>query len=112
MTTIKDARNKAGYKQKEVSALTGIPLGTLRRWEQGVNEPPIESIIQLAELYQVSTDELLGSSFAPSEYDVGGLSEDEHRLIELYRKCSEQGCEYILQVASVTAGIFATENEG
>lgn len=106
MTTIKDARNKAGYKQKEVSAITGIPLGTLRRWEQGVNEPPIENIIQLAELYQMSTDELLGSSFASAEYDASGLTEDEHHLLELYRKCSDQGREYIMQVASVTAGIF------
>lgn len=108
MSSIKDARIKAGYKQKEVSAITRIPLGTLRRWEQGVNEPPIENIIQLAELYQVSTDELLGSSFASVESDMSTLSEDEQQLIELYRQCSSQGRGYLLQVASVTAGVFAS----
>lgn len=42
----------------------GIALGTLRRWEQGLHEPDIESIIRLSSLYGVTTDTLLGSQFA------------------------------------------------
>lgn len=110
MSSIKDARIKSGLKQREVSALTRIPLGTLRRWEQGVNEPPIESIIQLADLYGVSTDELLGSSFASvMEYDSSRITEDERRLLDLYRKCTPQGREYLMQVAEVTAGLFGVK---
>ena len=107
MTAIKDARNRAGYKQKQVSDLTGIPLGTLRRWEQGVNEPDIDSIIMLADFYGVSVDELLGSSFAPERDD--GLSPDERRLVDLYRRCSEKGRETLMGVAEVTAGLFGGE---
>lgn len=109
MSAIKDARIKAGLKQREVVVLTGIPLGTLRRWEQGVNEPPIESIIQLADLYKVSTDELLGSSFASVDNDTSGISNDEWRLVDLYRRCTPQGREYLMQVAEVTAGLFGRE---
>lgn len=108
MSSIKEARIKAGYKQKEVSEITGIPLGTLRRWEQGVNEPDVDHIIQLADLYGTSTDELLGSGFANIEYDTSRLSDDETQLIQLFRKCTQQGKEYLLQVASVTAGIFGS----
>lgn len=61
---LKDARKKAGMTQAEVSESSGIPLGTIRRWEQGVNEPDVESIIQLAKLYGTSTDFLLGSRFS------------------------------------------------
>ncbi len=109
MSSIKEARIKAGYKQKEVSKITGIPLGTLRRWEQGINEPNVDSIITLADLYGTSTDELLGSGFSVVlEYNTDNLTDDEKKLVKLYRQCSHQGREYLLQIASVTAGIFGS----
>lgn len=58
------ARKKAGYTQASAAAATGIPLGTIRRWEQGVNEPDIDSLVVLAKLYGVTTDTLLGTQFA------------------------------------------------
>lgn len=60
-TNLKAVRKAAGLTQEKASELSGVPLGTLRRWEQGVNEPDMESIIQLASLYGVTTDTLLGS---------------------------------------------------
>lgn len=63
-TNLKAVRKAAGLTQEKASELSGVPLGTLRRWEQGVNEPDVESIIQLASLYGVTTDTLLGSKYA------------------------------------------------
>lgn len=63
-TYLKEARKAAGYTQEKAATISGIALGTLRRWEQGVNEPDMESIIRLAALYGTSTDTLLGSSYA------------------------------------------------
>lgn len=63
-TNLKTVRKAAGYTQERAAQCAGIALGTLRRWEQGVNEPDMESIIKLAELYRVSTDTILGSKFA------------------------------------------------
>lgn len=42
------------------------------------------------------------------EYDTSKLTDEEKRLIDLYRQCTQQGKEYLLQVASVTAGIFGS----
>ncbi len=61
---IKAARKRTGMTQAEAAQRSGIPLGTIRRWEQGVNEPDIDSIIQLADLYGTTTDDLLGSRFS------------------------------------------------
>lgn len=61
---IKQARERTGMTQAQAAEASGIPIGTLRRWEQGVNEPDIASIILLADTYKTSTDELLGSKFA------------------------------------------------
>lgn len=36
---VKDLRERLGKTQKEFSKDYGIPLGTLRSWEQGVNAP-------------------------------------------------------------------------
>lgn len=53
------SREKSRLTQKEVSAKTGIPLGTIRRWEQGQNDPDLNSLIQLVKLYGVSLDSIL-----------------------------------------------------
>lgn len=53
------SRQKSRLTQKEVSAKTGIPLGTIRRWEQGQNDPDLNSLIQLVKLYDVSLDSIL-----------------------------------------------------
>ena len=37
---IKSVRNATGLSQKAFSERFGIPIGTLRNWEQGINTPP------------------------------------------------------------------------
>lgn len=56
---IGECRRKAGYTQKDAADATGIPLGTLRRWEQGQNDPDMGSLIKLAKLYGASLDSML-----------------------------------------------------
>lgn len=63
-TNLKEVRKASGYTQEQAAKRSGIALGTLRRWEQGVHEPDMESIILLADLYGVTTDTILGSRFA------------------------------------------------
>lgn len=84
------------YTQQQVADITGIPLGTLRRWEQHQNEPDTESLIMLADLYEVSMDDMLGSGFAntPSE-----LTSDERELLSLYQSTDKRGRETIMAVA-------------
>lgn len=53
------SRQKSRLTQKEVSAKTGIPLGTIRRWEQGQNDPDLNSLIQLIKLYGVPLESIL-----------------------------------------------------
>lgn len=99
MTAIKDARKKSGYTQAQAAEMSGIPLGTLRRWEQGVNEPNIDAIIMLADIYGVSTDVLLGSDFSSIEYDSSSLADDERELLLAYRALDEDKRATLLAVA-------------
>lgn len=99
MTALKEARVGAGLTQAEAAKAAGVPLGTLRRWEQGVNEPSIDCIIQLADVYGVSCDVLLGSGFGVTEYDSGAMTADEGELLRLYRGLPQAGREFLLDVA-------------
>ena len=47
-TKIKDIRSKTGLSQSKFSKLTGVPLGTLQRWERNYSTPP-EYIIPMME---------------------------------------------------------------
>lgn len=83
-TNLKAERKKAGYTQEKVSQITGIALGTLRRWEQGVNEPDMGSIIQLAKLYKTTTDTILGTEFASGSLIRPTSSESDFVDVPLY----------------------------
>lgn len=43
---VKLERSRSGMTQEEFAALTGVPLGTLRRWEQEVSSPSL-SVLRL-----------------------------------------------------------------
>lgn len=99
------ARKASKLTQQRVSELTGIPLSTLRRWEQGVNEPDVASMVKLAELYGCSTDVLLESKFADryvyksDEYVMSVMNKDERMLLECFRSCTPQYREMLIATA-------------
>lgn len=99
MLRLKQARNAAGMTQREAADASGIPLGTLRRWEQGVNDPDTDALIALADLYGCSTDDILGSRFANS---CPSISPDESQLLDLYRRANAQGRAAIMAVAKAS----------
>ena len=92
---LKEARRRSGITQRDAANETSIALGTLRRWEQGVNEPDIESLVRLADLYGVTVGEVLGVPEGPSER----LTSDEQRLLDLYRATDGRGRASIMSVA-------------
>lgn len=54
-----EMRRRAGLTQKQAAEAADIPLGTLRRWEQGQNDPDMGSLMRLAELYHTTLDSML-----------------------------------------------------
>lgn len=55
--TIKEIRILTGMKRKEFASYLGIPLGTLRNWEQNVREPT-EYMVALIERVLISEGKL------------------------------------------------------
>ena len=57
---IKNIRKKRNITQIKASELLGIKHHTYQNYENGKREPNIKTLIQLANFYKVSIDELLG----------------------------------------------------
>lgn len=103
-------RKAAGYTQRDVTKMSGIALSTLRRWEQGVNEPDVKSIVQLADLYGCTTDDLLETSFSGTavrkmEPNDPALTE----IVEIYDEMSDEGRRALLASARGLAVAYPGE---
>lgn len=59
---LKEARLNANLSQVEVKDKTGINNKSLSNWEKGVSYPSFKDLLILSDLYQVTTDYLLGKS--------------------------------------------------
>lgn len=57
---LKRARESAGYTQQYVADYLSTSRSNITKYESGTLEPSIETIGQLAELYNVTTDWLFG----------------------------------------------------
>ncbi len=57
---LKNERKKRGLTQQNIADHLKMERGSYAKYETGANIPTTENIIKLAELYNVSTDYLLG----------------------------------------------------
>lgn len=55
-----EQRKMFGYTQREVAKFLGMTQPSYIRYENGKSEPSLESLVKLANIFDVSTDYLLG----------------------------------------------------
>ena len=59
---LRECREKANLSQKYVAISLGIAAPSVANWERDKTKPSLDNAIQLADLYEVSLDYLLGRS--------------------------------------------------
>lgn len=64
---LKDLRLEHGLKQEEIAKKLNISTSAYGYYEQGRNEPSLETLCQIAKTYGVSTDYLLGLTNTPKQ---------------------------------------------
>ena len=57
---IKLLRMERNLSQPELAKLVGVSNGMMSFWENGINEPTITHLLKLSQIFEVSTDYLLG----------------------------------------------------
>lgn len=75
---LKDLRDKHDLYQKDVAEKIGVKGNTLSGYENGTRSPDPKMLIELAKLYNVTTDYLLGYSDDPDGYE--GIGDDEELI--------------------------------
>ncbi len=56
---LRELRNKNGLTQNEIATKLNVSGQTILNWENGIYEPKIYQLIQLADLFNVSVDYLI-----------------------------------------------------
>lgn len=91
---VKALRDRAGLTQAALAKRLGITRSSVNAWEMGVSVPSTQYVIELAKLFHVSTDFILGMSDSAS-VSVTGLTEKDiqavHGLIAHLREKNTGG---------------------
>lgn len=105
---LKRYRKARGLTQEEAAMAIGIPTKTYQNYEREVREADSEVLCALADLYNVSLDELVGRSDPAAEPERWGemLDKREKSLIDLYRSMSTEGRRVLVAVAGTLAELF------
>ena len=73
---IRHIREQAGITQAELARKLGLTRSSVNSWEMGLSVPSTQYVIELAKLFDVSTDYLLGLEQGAT-ISVEGLSDKE-----------------------------------
>lgn len=77
-------RRRAGYSQEGLAERLGISRQAVSKWESAQSQPDIARLVQLSELYEVSLDQLVKGTPAPSLPDAAAGMPGE---AEICRSC-------------------------
>ena len=78
---LKNARERKGMSQKDVAEEIGVAKSTYSLYESGNREPNVQTIKRIADVLNVSADDLLGLNDEPitiaAHFDGDDFTEDE-----------------------------------
>ncbi|WP_244863657.1 helix-turn-helix domain-containing protein [Paenibacillus cisolokensis] len=59
-STTEKAAQKSGWTQEQLAAKLNVAKSTISQYENNINEPDLQMLVQMANLFNVSVDYLLG----------------------------------------------------
>ena len=90
---LKRLRRGQGLTQKELGAKVGLSKAVVSKYENGLDSPSFDVLVQLARYFGVTTDDLLGVARGKT-VDVSGLTDTQidaiHRLISEFHKSNQK----------------------
>lgn len=95
---IKEARESAGYSQKQLAEICGVAPSTFNGYETGAHDPKSDILIKIARALEVSVDYLLGNTAAQCGGKVIGFdtpTSDERTMLRNYRTLDIFGKEAV-----------------
>ncbi len=106
---IKELREMQGLSMLKLAKIIGTSDAAICNWENEINEPKATYIVNLANYFGITTDELLGrENEITGNVEVTGeiLTEDEKQLLFVYRKLTHQNKNQTLGFAK---GVYSNQ---
>ena len=103
---IKDIRLRKGLIQADVAAALGVSSVVYSRYETGKRQPSIDMLIQMADIFGVTVDFLLGRQ----DIEDSTLSDYELQLLIASRKADERAKQDALNMLLAHAANTKTED--
>lgn len=89
---LKYLRTEKGLTQKVLSELLQVNHATVSAWEKSKNEPSLEMIVKLAEVFDTTTDYLLGVvnewsyKISPAPKEISETAGEQFELLCIYNE--------------------------
>jgi len=83
-------REEKDMRQNELAAEIGIKSNNISKYEKGLSQPPIATLIKMAEYFEVSVDYLLGLSSIKNPYSADKFTPREAEIVAKYRKLTRE----------------------
>ena len=104
---IKDIRVRKGLTQSEVAAALEVSSVVYSRYETGSRQPPIETLVKLADIFGCSVDHLLGRL----NIEESTLSDFELQLLKASRNTDDRARQDALRLMLSHDTIVQTDKD-
>ena len=92
---LKKIREQKGYSQRDIAAILGVSRSAVGNWEQGAREPDRKTIQRLSELYDVTSDYLIGITDDPMTHEEFNRKlEEGKKMFELAMEAKPELVEF------------------
>ncbi len=86
--TLKALRTQKGMTQEELAIRLHVIRQTISKWEKGLSVPDAQMLIKIADVFEVSTSELLGDNRSKGNSETG--AENDPSIAEQLSRINEQ----------------------
>lgn len=78
---LRTLRQRNNWSQTDLANKLNITRSSVNAWEMGISTPATKTIVELSNLFHVSSDYLLGLSTSPEIINLENYSEKERKII-------------------------------
>ena len=87
---LSELREDNDVKQSDLAKMLSLKPSAISKYETGLTQPNLSTIIKIAEIFNVSVDYLLGVSSVKNPYTKENFTPMECEIITRYRKLNKE----------------------
>ena len=113
---IRELRKKAGYSQQKMARKLHLTQGAISQWENGITVPAADQLSALADVFEITVDELLGRSAEQPQDDEAWAIRERLRRDPAYRllfdAADNASPEHLRAAAAMLKALEPKEGDG